>query len=999
MSKCELSDRIQKPSNFVRSNLTKRREDSDVRSLISRATPQENVPTPKWTATENGMQVQACSQLDLSEHSANRIHSYLAMCLGVVQDANGLRSPSNPIARKTSLQGEVPSSGEHSLRSDTLTGDGGLPAIGWEEHTGIIEPLSAKRLKYHTEQTMRQLLRYQVAFNAGKTLYTSSSLRPIFLVEPYFETGVTEDESILSYHPLPSATSIRLLKLEPVRTWLQNTYGRVTDDMDLITDPIRCHLTVQELEDCPVFDALSYTWGDPCTVYSSQDWRPSRDRPASLRQAAWAAKTLDIFVDGKPVSVGPNLYLALQAIRAKWSQSQRAEADDHVCFSGSIWVDAVCINQQDIAEKTTQVMMMSRIYRQAQNVWCWLGGEDSLCRQALIDLSNMARPIFDSPGEFIQSFSMKWWGYDLTDPETYHDFGIPVITEESWIGIYTLLNRAWFKRTWIVQEICFSKNPVFLCGQLVLKAKPLLSVLTFLNLSRWVLHMEDVARGKVRLPCEAEQSGAEIERNDSAKSTTLFRFREPDTALADYNWSTVILLHRIALGLETEVTTARKTPRHADSVEITLLNLLEVHGSTEAGDPRDKVYAFLSMAKDNYGPGKLTADYSLPVRTVYTLAMKFLLASTGTLRALTLLGNVGNPLYELTAEGIKESVVLPTWVPNFNTQHLMDVSFDRYKASEGLNPPQIDFLDANLIVSGLQVGSITNCTGFQKDRLIELAKFLDGVAPQTEIYYTEGFCPFANAYANVYANVSDETSNYDQAPLHSTVIQSRFEVLWRTLLYDSYKSAYPAPSNCGDIFTESLQDFVECTERLCLAFMLSCLEKADLASMPSSIDFSDFRHPQEAVDFAAKLYTGFRMLTNQLEPSADYEITCSPKMLGFLERLGSDAVDVNSFINEIFSGSKSWPSKEIMTLEYELQKAKQRALITTHSGQLGLAPSSVQKGDEVWILAGSNSPSILRRTPVSGEYELVGQAYVHGIMYGEAVRDRSAADSRSITIV
>ena len=40
-----------------------------------------------------------------------------------------------------------------------------------------------------------------------------------------------------------------------------------------------------------------------------------------------------------------------------------------------IWVDALCINQQDIVERGQEVRRMGLIYRQARNVVIWLGNE------------------------------------------------------------------------------------------------------------------------------------------------------------------------------------------------------------------------------------------------------------------------------------------------------------------------------------------------------------------------------------------------------------------------------------------------------------------------------------------------------------------------------------------------------------------------------------------------------------------------------------------------
>ncbi|KAI4592946.1 hypothetical protein KJ359_010198 [Pestalotiopsis sp. 9143b] len=70
----------------------------------------------------------------------------------------------------------------------------------------------------------------------------------------------------------------------------------------------------------------------------------------------------------------------------------------------------------------------------------------------------------------------------------------------------------------------------------------------------------------------------------------------------------------------------------------------------------------------------------------------------------------------------------------------------------------------------------------------------------------------------------------------------------------------------------------------------------------------------------------------------------------------------------------------------------QRFFVTTE-GYLGMGPQMMGPGDEVWILFGGSVPFILRPTNTSSseierKYTLVGQAYVHGIMYGEVVRAR-----------
>jgi hypothetical protein len=54
-------------------------------------------------------------------------------------------------------------------------------------------------------------------------------------------------------------------------------------------------------------------------------------------------------------------------------------------------------------------------------------------------------------------------------------------------------------------------------------------------------------------------------------------------------------------------------------------------------------------------------------------------------------------------------------------------------------------------------------------------------------------------------------------------------------------------------------------------------------------------------------------------------------------------------------------------------------------GYVGLGPPDIRKGDVVCVFLGSDLPHILRKLDQSG-YQLVGEAYVHGIMDGELMK-------------
>jgi hypothetical protein len=70
-------------------------------------------------------------------------------------------------------------------------------------------------------------------------------------------------------------------------------------------------------------------------------------------------------------------------------------------------------------------------------------------------------------------------------------------------------------------------------------------------------------------------------------------------------------------------------------------------------------------------------------------------------------------------------------------------------------------------------------------------------------------------------------------------------------------------------------------------------------------------------------------------------------------------------------------SRYIETLWYP------RRFFTSKDGRFGVGPKSLRPTDEVWILEGGRTPFVLRKRDDGGTYRLVGEAFVHGMMYGE----------------
>jgi hypothetical protein len=213
------------------------------------------------------------------------------------------------------------------------------------------------------------------------------------------------------YTQLNHADSIRLLELT------RTPQG---------TSTFSSRLLVTQLCKRPNYTALSYVWGER-----------SAEDPILL-------------LDQQPLQIRVSLWQGL---------NEQMTAVKTI----AIWVDQVCIDQDNETEKEQQVQLMSKIYRHARLVIGWLGGHDND--------SHLAFPLFvllgHISGEHKQQTDLEWRraaevltkSGNLQDIEDlYSPFRRPVQAAA------LLVQRPWFRRLWIVQEVTLASALEVCCG-------------------------------------------------------------------------------------------------------------------------------------------------------------------------------------------------------------------------------------------------------------------------------------------------------------------------------------------------------------------------------------------------------------------------------------------------------------------------------------------------------------------------------------------------------
>jgi hypothetical protein len=172
------------------------------------------------------------------------------------------------------------------------------------------------------------------------------------LVNDIIIPAVKENE--YTYAPLTKPDETRLLIISPSAS---------------LEDPIYCQLvsTAERPVNLPPlpYEALSYTWGidDPIHEIKILNIRKEGRKPTLKK--LWAK-----------FFVRSNLNNALRHLRHSNQQM-------------TLWVDAICINQKDDAERNVQVKRMAEIYNQASNVCVWLGVGDPTQKTALESIPKM----------------------------------------------------------------------------------------------------------------------------------------------------------------------------------------------------------------------------------------------------------------------------------------------------------------------------------------------------------------------------------------------------------------------------------------------------------------------------------------------------------------------------------------------------------------------------------------------------------------------------------
>ncbi|KAH7072583.1 heterokaryon incompatibility protein-domain-containing protein [Paraphoma chrysanthemicola] len=691
------------------------------------------------------------------------------------------------------------------------------------------------------------------------------------------------------YSRLPTRRHVRLLSLLPLSSGPEITVQTFDSDIDSL----------------PAYEALSYVWGD-------------------------VANTRSLKCNESLVTVTECLHSALHHLR----QPENARV---------MWIDAICINQDDLEERSFQVTLMRDIYLRASAVIVWLGPHQEETEAAWETIQCISRDyehILEKKDEEVDWYSrMKLPNLDLPQqssarsedgPEMDSLYDVKVCSE-----IARILRHPWFTRSWVVQEAACARRLFIRCGVFSMTWKTLRTLCCFLRERRGPGVLEDAWQ--------------------EANSMVLLQ----DT-----------------LRVEVEDYSAEEGTYDPKSVQFhkTLSELLPATRHLQATDPHDKIFAFLGLCDDTsteaekdahddgskkLGPwstehisllvqrkSPFLPNYFNDIKALYCTVTKRLLGPT-----LFMLSHAAQSPTELD---------LPSWVPDWRTKVEMivlgrievELKESRGKSSRKSRKTKINyrpfqaskhsFFRLNLHTD-LEVLAL-------KGRVLDTIKEVRADIWLTDFWDMSGCLVDLPLFQDFLRKVCDYMiQNYNPELAHQDARKtSRWVDDWTTSFKVGRYDASSFAKQCDSLLTTH----VDKTRHPSLEWPAPGYLQDFLRIQTANLRLSDseFRpgHP------------GWHYLSTHISPS------------GTGTRGGPVNISSDQMPQIIPPGYFAFAAKV---------RVKRKIFCTT-KGYIGICPEWAQAGDWLYFAEGGDVPFVLRQIG-QDRFRLIGESYCHGLMSGQ----------------
>lgn len=655
--------------------------------------------------------------------------------------------------------------------------------------------------------------------------------------------------------------------------------------------------------------------------------------------------TKHVRVDDKPFLIHANLWAALSNLRD--AKNTRI-----------LWVDALCIDQSNTVERSEQVSFMGDIYRSASSTVVWLGEIETQPYKSVpvidgnkaISAAFVAIEELATEAETIRNKSSTDQDEDgslgvvsgyIRDPlpsPLYKKF----LADDSLYGVIILGENDWWYRAWTCQEILLSPQALIKKGEFLVPWDRFVSGINYgLAIGLWSPLLLGILASPIIEPC-----------------LLLFVMRN--------------LRRRLIQRISAEP----QQPHPSDSQQL-LDNLVHCR-FRDATDRRDKVYGVLGLnitaspvaGSKNENLLGITPDYGSPTRDVYCHVARRLIIHSG---SLNLLGSC--------TPGTDSE--LPTWVPDwgFNgavARPLTKDAFDQLRSSHASlgseAKPLFERNGNDLVLQGHELTVIT------------------------------ALAPVARRPLHPFMGVLDQEMTQKSTGIRSTILGPRFDSVRKYVqlldtVYELLMSILPQlgvwadwdvfalevePRNPGAVADGEGDPMSVYWQTLSTGTLLQA--QGDDGGQPGDSSAShklgpnkdssisdDGQRRKETVD----AFFEWRASLKRTRDMHRWRVDRMSRPLAFMGYVRSTWAKIGKFLRL-------------------LENTYNRRLARCGNGYLALVPEAAEQKDRIFLVEGGKVPLVLRKvqsgSSTEKRYRLVGEAYVHGVMNGEAFkRDRCTA--------
>lgn len=589
---------------------------------------------------------------------------------------------------------------------------------------------------------------------------------------------------------------------------------------------------------------------------------------------AWDSQTptCPIICDNEVLLITPNCEAALRRLRRLFD-SQR------------LWIDSICIDQTSSAERSQQVALMGDIYKRAEFVVVWLGEGDTKVEIAMQRLNGIGELCVPTDDKSKEKKTKSGAALELLlGTEVKHKSQDP---------LGPVWELSWFHRIWTVQEVTLpsAEKVVVRYGAMSFPWVFILLTADFLRIAVYKFGRWD-----------------EATRLQNRISAMLRQKRDPES-------------QRTILAAD----------KDAASPYQGVLQILVAMRPKKATDPKDKVFALMSVLKE-LDLRLPSADYQKSLERIYIET------------AVACIKNAGNldVLYEAPSKSRRHG--LPSWVPDWSDETSNSSEHKKYA------------VETNLQTAGRN----TLSWSFSQDykRLIVSGKIVDSIAANGDVLEYEMDFSLDLLALHVRKTGFKDIMERFQPPI---------AILREWVRLSSRYTTYPSGETAENAFKSTLLDG---------GFIKDAIS-SDTPSDESYRHWLDFMKRKEEDILPSLRAIAKGQVSQSQRPTAESSYTRRPNDTRRNENQAQApyAAGMHSFL--------ALSTTEASRFHYEiLRKDKGKAFFTTTNGYFGLAiGEQIRPGDRIALIPGLEVPFVLR--PVGDGFELVTYCYIHGSRDGE----------------